>query len=62
MGSQSFLGKLYYTQACQGDQAGWEKAKACFDEVYNKGVYGLQPKFADLFVNNVTGSKESIFS
>lgn len=59
--AKAFLGKLYYTQACQGDQAGWEKAKACFDEVYNKGVYGLQPKFADLFVNNVTGSKESIF-
>lgn len=59
--AKAFLGKLYYTIAAQGDQAAWEKAKACFDEVYNKGIYALQPKFGDLFANNVTGSKESIF-
>lgn len=57
--AKALLGKLYYTLAGQGDQDAWAKAKTCFDAVYGK--YALQPKFGDLFVNNVTGSKESIF-
>ena len=40
-------------------QTNLNNAKAMFDEVYGK--YQLQPKFGDLFVDNVNGSKESIF-
>ena len=57
--AKAYLGKLYHTLACQGDNSAWAKAKECFDEVYGK--YALEQKFANLFVNNVKGSKESIF-
>ena len=31
--AKAYLGKLYHTLGCQGDNTAWEKAKACFDEV-----------------------------
>lgn len=57
--AQAYLGKLYHTLACQGDNTAWAKAKECFDLVYGK--YGLESKFGNLFVDYVKGSKESIF-
>lgn len=57
--AKAYLGKLYHTLACQGDNTAWSKAKDCFDEVYGK--YSLDPKFGNLFVDNVKGVKESIF-
>lgn len=57
--AKAYLGKLYHTLGCQGDNTAWEKAKACFDEVMPK--YRLADKFSDLFVDYVQGSPESIF-
>lgn len=57
--AQAYLGKLYHTLACQGDNTAWEKAKTCFDAVYGK--YQLESKFGNLFIDYVKGSKESIF-
>lgn len=57
--AKAYLGKLYHTLGCQGDNTAWEKAKACFDEVMSK--YRLADKFSDLFVDYVQGSPESIF-
>lgn len=57
--AKAFLGKLYYTMACQGDDTAWQKAKEAFDAVYGK--FKLEPKYQDLYVNNVKNSKESIF-
>lgn len=57
--AKAYLGKLYYTLACQGDEGAWAQAKACFDEVYGK--YALEQKFGNLFANYVQGSKEAIF-
>lgn len=57
--AKAYLGKLYHTLAAQGDDTAWSKAKECFDEVYGK--YALEQKFGNLFVNNVQGSKESIY-
>lgn len=57
--ARAYLGKLYHTLACQGDNDAWTKAKECFDEVYGK--YQLEPKFSKLFTDFVQGSKESIF-
>lgn len=57
--AKAYLGKLYHTLACQGDETAWEKAKACFEEVMPK--YGLAAKFSSLFVDYVQGSPESIF-
>lgn len=59
--AKAYLGKLYHTLGSLGDQAAWSKAKVVFDEIYASGVFSLQPKFEDLFVNNLQGSKESIF-
>lgn len=58
--AKAYLGKLYHTLGCQGDNTAWEKAKACFDEVMPK--YRLADKFSDLFVDYVQGSPESIFN
>lgn len=57
--AKAFLGKLYHTMACQGDETAWQKAKECFDAVYGK--FALESKFQNLFVDNVNNSKESIF-
>ncbi len=60
--AKAFLGKVYYKMATLDiDRTeSLNNAKAMFDEVYNSGVYGLEPKYADLFADNVTKSKESI--
>lgn len=55
----AYLGKLYHTLGCLGDDTAWEKAKTCFEEV--KGKYALESKFSDLFADYVQNSKESIF-
>ena len=57
--AKAYLGKLYHTLACLGDDTAWAKAKSNFEEVLSK--YNLAPKYADLFVNYVQGSPESIF-
>ncbi|MEG0038890.1 MAG: RagB/SusD family nutrient uptake outer membrane protein [Bacteroides sp.] len=57
--AKAYLGKLYHTLGCQGDNTAWSKAKECFDEAYGK--YRLESKFGNLFVDNVKGVKESIF-
>lgn len=61
LAAKAYLGKVYHKMACLDidKQANLTNAKAMFDEVYGK--YQLQPKFADLFVDHVNGSKESIF-
>lgn len=58
--AKAFLGKLYYTLACLGDQSGWGKAKTLFDEIYAAKPFELEPKFSNLFVNHVN-TKESVF-
>lgn len=57
--AKAYLGKLYHTLACLGDDSAWSKAKGCFDEVYGK--YALEAKFDKLFADYVKGSNESIF-
>lgn len=57
--AKAFLGKLYYTMACQGDDSAWQKAKECFDAAYGK--FALESKFQNLFADNVSNSRESIF-
>lgn len=61
--AKAYLGKVYHKMARLGIDAtaNLENAKKVFDEVYASGVYALEPKFGDLFVNNVRGSEESIF-
>ena len=61
LAAKAYLGKVYHKMACLDidKQTNLNNAKAMFDEVYGK--YQLQPKFGDLFVDNVNGSKESIF-
>lgn len=59
--AKAYLGKLYHTLACLGDETAWDKAKIVFDEIYTQKVFDLQPKFEDLFVNHLTGSREAIF-
>lgn len=61
--AKAFLGKVYYKMACLDidAQTNWQNAKKMFDDVYSNGPYALEPKFADLFGDFVTGSKEAIF-
>lgn len=59
MGCRSIFRKLYHTLGCLGDATAWEKARTYFEGV--KGKYDLEPKFSNLFVDKIKGSKESIF-
>lgn len=60
---KAFLGKVYYKMAALGIDAAanWQNAKKMFDAVYASHVYELEPKFANLFGEYVSNSKESIF-
>lgn len=60
---KAFLGKVYYKMAALGIDAAanWQNAKGMFDAVYASHVYELEPKFANLFGEYVSNSKESIF-
>lgn len=60
---KAFLGKVYYKMAVLGIDAAanWQNAKNMFDAVYASHVYSLEPKFANLFGEYVSTSKESIF-
>ncbi|EKU90643.1 RagB/SusD family nutrient uptake outer membrane protein [Bacteroides oleiciplenus] len=60
---KAFLGKVYYKMAALGMDAAanWQNAKGMFDAVYGSHVYELEPKFANLFGEYVSNSKESIF-
>ena len=60
---KAFLGKVYYKMAALGIDAAanWQNAKDMFDAVYASHVYELEPKFANLFGEYVSNSKESIF-
>ena len=59
----AYLAKLYWTRASQENtpsSAYWKKAQAYCDSTVMSGAFKLEPKFADLFVNNYQGN-ESIF-
>ena len=58
---KALLGKVYYKLAVLGINAdeNWKNAKTYFDDVYENGIYTLEPKFSDLFGEWVN-SKEAI--
>lgn len=57
--AQHFLAKVYLTRADPGDVA---KAIAYADSVINSGVYGLLPRWADVFDIKNERNKEIIFT
>lgn len=61
--AKAYLGKVYHKMARLGidTQNNLQQAKKFFDDVYTNGIYALEPKFGNLFVNNVRNSDESIF-
>ncbi len=60
--AKALLGKVYYKMAALGidASANWQNAKDMFDAVYNSQVYKLESKFAGLFGDFVSNSKEAI--
>jgi len=61
--AKAYLGKVYHMMARLGinSSENYAKAKEAFDEVYASGVFGLESKFGNLWVDHLSGSKESIF-
>ena len=60
--AEACLAKLYLNAEVYTGVAQWDKAIAACDAIINPGVYTLSPTYAENFVQNNEGSKESIWA